>query len=217
MLKNERLIPGSILVFLVCFLSTALCLAAGPNWGAPGGASPARPGSQNAAPDRKPAVDPKNCPTCLQNGMKTSLSGNQLFLIGENGKSTLAKDGSYRLQDGSTIIITKGKVASQVRPGTTVTRQPAGRPAEAVRGNNGQEPRSDPGALKPVVGQGSPTDAGRGAGNSPLNALGGKKASSKKDVTSLLGVKKSGGRKVKPGSQVSGSEDEDLEDLEVQR
>jgi hypothetical protein len=109
-------------------------LAAGPDGKAPGGAiTPARPGPQNAAPGKLTTVDPENCPTCLQNGTKTGISGNQLFLIGENGKATLAKDGSYKLQNGSTIIVTKGKVAGSIK--------------SAVRGKTGQQPGSDPGAL----------------------------------------------------------------------
>jgi hypothetical protein len=54
MLKSGRLVPGGVLVFLVSFFLASSSIAAGPDWGAPGGAiPPARPGSLNAVPDPK--------------------------------------------------------------------------------------------------------------------------------------------------------------------
>ncbi len=84
----------------------------------------------------------------LQDGTKAIVDDNRrLFLLGKDGKQTLAKDGTYQTKDGGAIIVQRGAIVQRpgagkgsdvkLTPGATKgfdpQPEPPGRPAQTQR------------------------------------------------------------------------------------
>jgi hypothetical protein len=70
--------------------------------------------AQTAAPaaPTAPAAPAAENTFQLKSGKRVERVGNQLFLLDEAGKRTLAKDGTYPLKDGRQFVVRNGKIAT---------------------------------------------------------------------------------------------------------
>lgn len=71
--------------------------------------SPARADAAEVKQHTPAASMIKTANVILKNGLQARMKGDQMFIIGSDGKQGLAKDGTYELMDGKKMIIRNGK------------------------------------------------------------------------------------------------------------
>ncbi len=71
--------------------------------------TPFQPKANKAAGVDPTPFQPGISNVTLKNGQKAQIRGGQMFIIGADGRQSLAKDGAYPLMDGRKIKVLNGK------------------------------------------------------------------------------------------------------------